>query len=76
MSHTIWLDVSAHVNVSSLAQTLIEQGAMERLVQLLNTGDPELRLNALWAFKNLLYKATPDLKRQVMSCIGWAEISK
>lgn len=45
-------------------------------MQLLNAEDTELRLNALWAFKNLLYKATPDLKRQVMNSIGWPEISK
>ena len=45
-------------------------------MQLLNTEDAELRLNALWAFKNLLYKATPDLKRQVMNNIGWTDISK
>ena len=57
-------------------QTLIEQGAITRLVQLLNVEDVELRLNALWAFKNLLYKATLDLKRQVMGSIGWANINK
>ncbi|KAI0807797.1 ARM repeat-containing protein [Fomes fomentarius] len=61
---------------SPLRSTLIEQGAITRLVQLLNAEDAELRLNALWAFKNLLYKATPELKRQVMNSIGWPEISK
>ena len=55
-------------------QTLIDQGVMSRLVVLLNTGDSALRLNALWAFKNLLYKATPELKRQVMNHLGWQEI--
>ncbi|KAI0723864.1 ARM repeat-containing protein [Cerioporus squamosus] len=59
---------------SPLRSTLIEQGVITRLVQLLNTGDSALRLNALWAFKNLLYKATPDLKRQVMNRIGWQEV--
>ncbi|KAM5532328.1 hypothetical protein V8D89_014007 [Ganoderma adspersum] len=60
---------------SPLRSTMIDQGAITRLVQLLNTGDVELKLNALWAFKNLLYKATPDLKRQVMSSIGWSEMN-
>ena len=55
---------------------MIDQGAITRLVQLLNTGDVELKLNGLWAFKNLLYKATPDLERQVMSSIGWTEMNK
>ncbi|TBU35602.1 ARM repeat-containing protein [Dichomitus squalens] len=60
---------------SPLRSTVIDQGAITRLVQLLNHGDVELKLNALWAFKNLLYKATPDLKRQVMSSIGWSEMN-
>ena len=49
---------------------------MARLVQLLNNEDPELRLNALWAFKNLMYKGTPEQKRQAMSSIGWANMNK
>ena len=57
-------------------QTLVEQGAMTRLVQLLNTEDAELRLNALWAFKNLLYRASPELKGQAMSKIGWANLNR
>lgn len=56
-------------------QNLLEQGAIARLVQLLHADDKELKLNALWAFKNLLYKATPELKREVMSAIGWTEIN-
>ena len=49
---------------------------MTRLVQLLNTEDAELRLNALWAFKNLLYRASPELKGQAMSKIGWANLNR
>ena len=45
-------------------------------MQLLNVEDVELRLNALWAFKNLLYKATLDLKRQVMGSIGWTNMNR
>ena len=45
-----------------------------RLVQLLNSETPELRLNTMWAFKNLLYRAEPELKRQVMSSIGWTNM--
>ncbi|KAH9945789.1 ARM repeat-containing protein [Epithele typhae] len=61
---------------SPLRLTIIEQGAMERLVQLLDTEDPALRLDALWGFKNIVYKATPDLKRQVMMCIGWDNMKR
>ncbi|KAI0362524.1 ARM repeat-containing protein [Trametes cingulata] len=61
-------------NFSPLRTVLLEQGAVPRLVQLLHSEDKELKLNALWAFKNLLYKADPELKREVMSAIGWSEI--
>lgn len=66
--------VSSGSHSWTITQTLIDQGVITRLVQLLNTGDSALRLNALWAFKNLLYKATPELKRQVMNRIGWQEV--
>ncbi|KAI0780550.1 ARM repeat-containing protein [Trametes elegans] len=62
-------------NFSPLRTAVLEQGVIPRLVQLLSGDDKELKLNALWAFKNLLYKATPDLKREVMSAIGWSEIN-
>ncbi|KAI0373038.1 ARM repeat-containing protein [Pilatotrama ljubarskyi] len=62
-------------NFSPLRTALLEQGAIPRLVQLLHSDDTELKLNALWAFKNLLYKADPELKREVMSAIGWSEIN-
>ena len=58
------------------SQAVLEQGVIPRLVQLLSGDDKELKLNALWAFKNLLYKATADLKREVMSAIGWSEINR
>ncbi|KAJ8496841.1 hypothetical protein ONZ51_g884 [Trametes cubensis] len=62
-------------NFSPLRTTLLEQGVIQRLVQLLRSDDIELKLNALWAYKNLLYKATPELKREVMSAIGCSEMS-
>ncbi|KAI0797444.1 armadillo-type protein [Abortiporus biennis] len=59
---------------SPLRPLLIEQGVIPRLVQLLHSDDPGLRLNALWAFKNLLYKSNTDLKRKVMDGIEWNEL--
>ncbi|KAI0333622.1 ARM repeat-containing protein [Cubamyces sp. BRFM 1775] len=62
-------------NFSPLRTTLLEQGVIQRLVQLLRSDDIELKLNALWAYKNLLYKASPELKREVMGAIGCSEMS-
>ncbi|KAL6300508.1 ARM repeat-containing protein [Sparassis latifolia] len=61
---------------SPLRTVLLEQGVVNRLVQLLNSGDSGLRLNALWAIKNLLYKSSLDVKRQVMDGIGWHELAE
>jgi hypothetical protein len=49
---------------------------VERLVQFLNTHDPDLRLNSLWAIKNLLRKTTDDTKQKVMNQLGWSEITR
>jgi armadillo repeat-containing protein 8 len=53
----------------------MEDGLVARLVQLHNTQDPDLRLNSLWAVKNLLRKTTPETKQQVMSQLGWPDLS-
>lgn len=52
-------------------QALLEQGIIGRLVALLNHTEQGLALNALWTFKNLLYKCSFDLKQQVTQAIGW-----
>jgi hypothetical protein len=54
----------------------LEQGIMVRLVELLRSHDPALRLNALWAIKNLLRKTATDTKRDVMDQLGWRELSQ
>ncbi|CAL1705500.1 unnamed protein product [Somion occarium] len=60
---------------SPLRSTLLEKGVIPRLVHLLHSGDPGFRLNALWTFKNLLYKSSTEVKRQVMEGLGWHELS-
>lgn len=55
---------------------MLDQGLITRLVQLLNSDDLGLRLNSLWAFKNLLHKSSADLKNTVMESIGWRNLSK
>jgi len=54
---------------------MLEQGLVTRLVHLLGSEDLGLRLNALWAFKNLLHKSSSELKRNVMECIGWDRLA-
>ena len=49
---------------------------MPRLVQLVGSPDPSLRLNALWALKNLLYKANGEVKRSVMEVVEWPTLAR
>lgn len=60
-----------------ISQIFLDQGLMPRLVQLLqHSGDPTLRLSALWAVKNLLRKTSPETKRDVMSHLGWRGLTE
>lgn len=58
-------------------QIYLSQGLMPRLVQLLDpAGDPNLRLSALWAVKNLLRKSSVETKRDVMGALGWGYLGE
>ncbi|RXW17757.1 hypothetical protein EST38_g8091 [Candolleomyces aberdarensis] len=60
---------------SPLRPIYLEQGLMPRLVQLLlHSGDSAIRMNALWAIKNLLYKSSTETKRDVMRELGWLRV--
>ena len=63
-------------DASPLRTVLLEQGVIDRLARSLRNGSFDLKLNALWAFKNLVYKASLDLKRQIMKGIGWPELAR
>lgn len=58
------------------SQTLLEHGVIRHCVKLLDSSEEALALNALWTFKNLLYKSNADLKRQVMDAVGWDTLQR
>ena len=48
---------------------------MPRLIYIMKeSGDPSLRLSALWAVKNVLRKTSTETKRDVMSHLGWSHL--
>ena len=50
---------------------------MPRLVYILRrSGDSALRLNSLWAVKNLVRRTSLETKRDIMACLGWDEFVK
>ena len=55
---------------------MLEQGLISRLVDLTKSDDRGLRLNALWAFKNLLHKSSSAQKQTVMTALGWSTLSR
>jgi hypothetical protein len=54
----------------------IRDGGMVRLAEL--TDDPEsaVRVNALWAVKNSLFKSTTSENRVVLGVLGWERLNR
>lgn len=50
---------------------VLENGGVEVLVSLIHTTDENLKLNIVWALKNLLYQADSVIKDRVMQHLGW-----
>ncbi|TFL04249.1 armadillo-type protein [Pterulicium gracile] len=61
---------------SPLRAVCVEQGMLPRLVHLLDTGEPTLRLNALWALKNFVGKSTFGDKQEVVRHLTWERFSR
>ncbi|KAF5357363.1 hypothetical protein D9758_005905 [Tetrapyrgos nigripes] len=59
---------------SPLRPIYLDKGLMPRLVQLISGSDSSLRLNALWAIKNLVRKTSTETKKDVMRQLGWARV--
>lgn len=61
---------------SPLRTVVLGGGGPELLVKMLHSDDPELRTNALWSLKNLLFKADLQTKQSVMSQLGYVHLQK
>lgn len=58
-------------NFSPIRKTIIDQGLLTRFITFVKEPDPHLKLNAIWAIKNLTYKASTDEKIIIMKLFGW-----
>ena len=54
-----------------MKRSFLENQGTKTLVGLLNASDMTLRLNALWALKNLLFQADYEVKQSVVGHLGW-----
>jgi hypothetical protein len=59
------------LSFSSTATALVEAGLPSALGALLTSMLPELRLKALWAFKNLAFECEPALQQQLLAELPW-----
>ena len=77
VSHAALAAVCNLVNqYSPLRTPFLKQGVATRLARLLRSPSSELRLSALWALKNLVYKCAPETKRSIMADVGWPALDE
>ncbi|CAH1764496.1 13336_t:CDS:10 [Entrophospora sp. SA101] len=59
---------------SPMKKIVLEQGAIEKLVELAHSPDNTLRLNAVWALKNLVYHCESEIKDAVMKALTYTKM--
>lgn len=63
------------LDFSPMKQAIMDNGIIVKLVDLTqDSNDFKIRLNCIWALKNLLYMAEPSLKEQVMKELGYQRL--
>lgn len=62
------------LDFSPMKEMVLRDGLANRLVELVSIDDNELRANALWALKNLIYMAETSIKIAVVNMIGHSRL--
>lgn len=60
----------------TMQQIVLEAGGISQLVSLTQSMDPVLRLNSVWALKNLLFMADSATKQRVMREVGYQTLGQ
>ncbi|KAG9308403.1 armadillo-type protein [Chiua virens] len=61
---------------SPLRPVMIADGLLPRLTKLFKIEDQGIRVNVLWALKNLICKSSLSTKRGVMTQLGWNHLAE
>lgn len=64
------------MDFSPIKHVILSRGGTAVLVRLLQSEDNELRLHALSALKNMLFRADPEVKAKVMAELGYDTLHK
>ncbi|KAK3840142.1 MAG: armadillo-type protein [Linnemannia elongata] len=59
------------LDVSPMKKTIMERGIVSKFVRMISYGDNVVRLNTVWAIKNLVFEAESDVKENVMRQFGY-----
>lgn len=59
------------LDFSPMKRIVLDRGGIQQLVKLVHSSNLDLRLNAAWALKNILFQTDLDTKKGVLSYLGW-----
>ena len=62
------------LDFSPVKQQILEVGGIQQIADLAHSMDMTLRLNALWALRNLVYCAKSELKQKVVQELSWPSL--
>jgi hypothetical protein len=62
------------LDFSPMKQVVIEKGAVSRLVELVHSQNQTLRLNGIWALKNMLFQSELLTKTTVIENLTWDKL--
>jgi len=64
------------LDFSPMKQAVWDAGGVDKLISLAKNKTGDLRLNGLWAIKNLLYKTDSAVKEKLMKAFGWDTLKR
>jgi len=62
------------LDFSPMKKVVLENGGVQRLVTLVHSTNSSLRLNAIWALKNIVFSAESQIKDKIMKELGWDQL--
>jgi len=62
------------LDFSPMKKFVLENDGVPRLVSLVHSMDSNLRLNAIWALKNIVFSAESNIKEQIIKELGWEQL--